>query len=268
VASDSRRYFGPSGRVDYRINQLRFRGEEISVEKPPGVRRILCLGDSFTFGEGVREEDAWPQRLGRLAGPGTQVINAGVQGYSLDDEATHLFLYGRKLMPDVVVIGFFMNDAMTFEATVSGETNMTEATELSPLSRLSALWRLRERRRSDARRTSLYLTDLRTSFSDQRWRDTRARLRNLRTLADHDGFRIVAMIFPLLHQLQEYPLEPEREEVRKGFVDAGIAVVDLLDSYRAYKAPDLWVHVVDPHPNEIAHAMAAERIAQSLQIAR
>jgi hypothetical protein len=250
VATDRRGYFGKDGRIDYRINELGFRGEEIDFDKPPGIRRILCLGDSFTFGEGVREENAWPQRLGRAAGPGFEVINAGVQGYSLDHEATLLFLYVRKMKPDIVVIGFFMNDAMPFQETVADHMLMTETSpSLSPMSRISALWRLLEQRQVEARQARGYLEALHTSFSSQAWADTRARIIKLRELADHDGFKIVAIVFPLLYNLQDYPLERERREVVKAFEDAGIEVEDLLDAYRNYQASDLWVHPRGP-PSE------------------
>jgi hypothetical protein len=52
ASADRRGYFTPQSRIDYRINNLGFRGGDISIEKPRGVRRILCLGDSITFGEG------------------------------------------------------------------------------------------------------------------------------------------------------------------------------------------------------------------------
>jgi hypothetical protein len=268
VRSDRRGYFGADGRVDYRINQLGLRGKEIPFEKPPGVRRILCVGDSVTFGEGVREEDTWPERLGRLLGPGTQILNAGVQGYDLDHEGLYLHLYGRQLKPDVVVLGFFLNDAMPPRETVAHHQLLTDtASELAGLSRVSASWRFLARRRFAARQTSRYLGDLRRSFSSQGWREARARIPRLRRMADQDGFRIVAVIFPLLYKLDDYPLEPEHLEVKSAFAAAGIEAVDLLDSFRGREAEDLWAHPVDPHPNEIAHGIAAERLAHLLAAA-
>ena len=84
-------------------------------------------------------------------------------------------------------------------------------------------------------------------------------------MADHDGFRLVAVIFPLLYGLDgDYPLEREHVEVEKAFADAGIEVVELLQTFRGHDASDLWTHVTDPHPNATAHAMAAERIARAL----
>lgn len=260
VAADRRRYFGGDGRVEYRINNLGFRGEDITVEKPPATRRILCLGDSFTFGEGVREEDAWPQRLGRLLGPGNQVVNAGVQGHDFDSEAVLLLVHGRQLQPDVVVIGFFMNDAMPLAETVAHHQPAPVDHARSALGRVSALWGMLEQRQAAASRTARYLGDLRASFRTERWRDSRGRMAKLRVLADRDGFGLVAVIFPLLHDLRDYALAREHEEVRSAFAVAGIESVDMLDVFRGYDAEDLWVHPVDPHPNEVAHGLAAERV--------
>ena len=41
------------GRFEYRINSKGFRGEETPYEKPPGVYRIVLIGDSNAFGYGV-----------------------------------------------------------------------------------------------------------------------------------------------------------------------------------------------------------------------
>ena len=258
-------HLGPDGRVDYRISSRGFRGVDVPDEVPPGVRRILCLGDSFTFGEGVRENDAWPLQLERLL-PGTQVINAGIQGSDLDREGLLLFLYGRRFKPAVVVIGFFMNDAMPFGRTVEHRALLTEpADDLSWLARRSALWGFFERRRIAAERTARYLEELRDSFNGDRWKAMSARIPRFREMADHDGFTILTVVFPLLYKLgDDYPLQREQAAVVKAFRDAGIETIDLRESYRAYDAEALWVHPLDPHPNPLAHRIAAEQVARAL----
>jgi hypothetical protein len=266
TATDRSGYFGAEGRVEYRINNLGFRGPDIAFEKPANVRRILCLGDSFTFGEGVRESDAWPRQLETLLGANTQVINAGIQGYDLDSEGLLLLLHGRPLKPDVVIIGFFMNDAMPFGETAAHHVAVTETpAALSWLGRRSALWGFFERRHLAALETDRYLESLRASFKSEGWREAKGRIPRLRQMADHDGFTIVVVIFPLLYNLEDgYPLEREHAEVRRAFGDAGIDVVDLLEPYRRYRAENLWAHPVDPHPNRLAHQLAAESVARFL----
>src|SRR5206468_2370099 len=50
--TDPRGYFDPDKTVPVSINSLGMRGSEVSEIKPPGVFRVLGVGDSFTFGEG------------------------------------------------------------------------------------------------------------------------------------------------------------------------------------------------------------------------
>ena len=77
---------------------------------------ILAVGDSFTFGPYVPNEDTWPAQLERLLDIdlGTrstaQVLNAGVSGYTIVDEYHYLYERGVKLEPDLVIIAFFPND--------------------------------------------------------------------------------------------------------------------------------------------------------------
>src|SRR5687767_10218479 len=95
-ATNPRGYFDPDGGVPMTINSLGLRGGEVSRDKPPGTYRILGLGDSFTMGYGVRNEDVFLHRLQaglNAAPPGSsryEVLNAGVGGYNTRDEVVYL----------------------------------------------------------------------------------------------------------------------------------------------------------------------------------
>jgi len=82
---------------------------EHTLEKPAGVARIVVLGDSFTFGEDVGDDEAWPRRLEELM-PGTEVLNLGVHGYGHDQMLLYLKEEGLRYHPDVVVVGFLPDD--------------------------------------------------------------------------------------------------------------------------------------------------------------
>lgn len=100
---------------EYRINSHGFRDREFSVAKPPGTFRIVCLGNSCTFGWGVRQEETYPKVLEKilsdsLPGRKVEVINAGVTGYS---SLQGLRLFEReilKLQPDLVTVCYGWND--------------------------------------------------------------------------------------------------------------------------------------------------------------
>lgn len=99
----------------YVINSLGLREKEISRDKPAGTHRILMLGDSFTEGNGVDQNDTFSSRLQVLldqAGPGKrwQVINAGVGSYSPLLEYLYLKDRGLDLRPDLVILNFDLSD--------------------------------------------------------------------------------------------------------------------------------------------------------------
>ena len=55
--TDPRNYFDEGATLAYRTNSLGFRGPDVTARKPAGITRIIGLGDSFTFGTGVRNGD-------------------------------------------------------------------------------------------------------------------------------------------------------------------------------------------------------------------
>ncbi len=91
-----------------RIGATGFR-TDFDVAKPAGVRRIVCLGDSNTFGFHVPADAAWPAALGRELRPSQdgrrwEALNLGVPGYTSWQERRWLETEGAALAPDVVVI--------------------------------------------------------------------------------------------------------------------------------------------------------------------
>lgn len=84
---------------------------EHAVLKPAGARRIVVLGDSFTWGLGVRDEETWPAVLQSLQ-DGVEVINLGVIGYGTDQQYLRLCEEGLRYEPDLVILGFFGPDAV------------------------------------------------------------------------------------------------------------------------------------------------------------
>lgn len=98
-----------------RINSLGFRGGEIDRAPAEGVFRILCVGDSFTYGMGVGEEEAWPAALGRVLEPPpgfdrVEVINTGVPGYNLWQGIEVIRTWTPELKPHRIVFALVTND--------------------------------------------------------------------------------------------------------------------------------------------------------------
>jgi len=98
------------------INNLGFRDDkDYAIEKGPNVFRILVLGDSVTYGYGVKFKETWPylfQKHLRKWKPDTdwQVWNLGVPAYEMDSELRTLEDIGPIYKPDLVIVGFYEND--------------------------------------------------------------------------------------------------------------------------------------------------------------
>ncbi len=97
-----------------RINSLGLRGPETTLEPAPGVFRVLCLGDSTTFGFYVEEDETLPQQLQRELRAGgaesVEVVNGGCGGWSISDEADFYGERAHKLKPRLVLLTFCSND--------------------------------------------------------------------------------------------------------------------------------------------------------------
>jgi lysophospholipase L1-like esterase len=92
-----------------------FRNAEVSAEPAPGVYRIVCVGDSMTFGMGVDDDVAWPQFLARELSPPpgfsrVEVVNTGVCGYDLEEYCAVIGLKALALHPALILIGLVDND--------------------------------------------------------------------------------------------------------------------------------------------------------------
>jgi hypothetical protein len=106
-----------STKIDRRpvhVNSRGTRGPEFAVPKPPGTYRILSLGDSKTFGWGLREEETYSKRMERLlqdqadragARQHIEVINGGVIAWSYPQMHHYLREYGMTFQPDMVILG-------------------------------------------------------------------------------------------------------------------------------------------------------------------
>ena len=97
----------PWSPVAENLNENGFRGRRIEVQKRPGVIRIICVGDSTTFGLGVDVKETYSHVLEQSLisrGLNAEVFNAGIPGTNLWQQ---LLLFERRLLkykPDLVIL--------------------------------------------------------------------------------------------------------------------------------------------------------------------
>ena len=102
--------------VKVTINSRGWRDDEHSLEKPPGVTRIMVVGDSVVFGYGVQADEMFPKVLERglnRQGPGRyQVVSLGGAGGNTYSQRRIIKDNVRLYDPDLVILAFNLNDIL------------------------------------------------------------------------------------------------------------------------------------------------------------
>jgi hypothetical protein len=96
----------------YSTNAYGFRGDVNLVKKPADTERLALLGDSFTFGLGVNDDETFAVGLSRLD-QGREYLNLGFPGYSTDQEYLYIEQFHRTFNIDhIVLIIYLGNDLL------------------------------------------------------------------------------------------------------------------------------------------------------------
>ena len=254
------------------INPRGYRDHARAMPKPAGVRRVLSLGDSFAWGASVEFEDAYPQRLERALtrrrGQTWEVVNLARPGMAAVDHAAQLAAEGDAYAPDVVLLGYVLNDSQD-AAAAEAQRAQDWVKNPPPTPGRSAvltlirtrLWATAENRRRVAGYRSMYADDA------PGWIAARQSLKMMGAWCRQRGVPFVVAIFPLFgNPLDDsYPFAEAHARVAQAAAEAGARVVDLLPAYRGLRWDVLVVDGTDDeHPNEIAHRIAAGVILRAL----
>ena len=214
---------------DYNRDGMRDR--EHALAGPPGVRRVMILGDSVTLGYGLRPEQAYPQVLQDLLdarGQPAEVFNVAFSGWSTRQERIAYERIGRRYHPDDVVVAICLNDIPEIHNNLARPPRVLQA-----LHARSAL----VRRLVGAQRREIHdVEELFTVPESPNVRDAFARffeeLRRLRGEVEADGARLSLAVLPFRMQLAS--ADPPRVQERIAAFGAadGIPVLDLLPVLR------------------------------------
>lgn len=251
--------------------------------KPRGAFRVVCAGDSVTFGYRVprvyqrRENDleqmAYPRRLEhalRVANPGrhVEVVALAVPGYSSHQGLLWLGRDLARLQPDLVTLCFGWNDIDRRTGTdrqgMPGGSLQVGARRLVARSQAlmhAGVW-LREQqpRFAAGRPTAPVMRVPRSEFVEN--------MLGMARLAREAGAK-VALVAPVYGNPVPHPPEGDdiaghREALRAAAAGTGIPFLEVPElTEKAYpgNAPLFEEHI---HPNHRGHRLLAERLARFL----
>ncbi len=256
--------------MDCAINSLGMRGQEVEARKTSETMRIVAIGDSVTFGWNVSAHAAWPMQLEstltvRMDPRRVQVLDCAVSGYNTHDEAIAFEARAKQLRPDIVVLGYFLNDP--------------ELAPMAPLQRYfehPSWWQQFNLLRLFA--SALYANDVRRFGGGDYYRYLHAKegpcwpreleaIDRMRDVARAQVPHTLVVIFPAFPregEWSDYPWRDLHAQVAEAWTDRGLDVLDLLTMFERSGSPPRELTVDTEHPNPRGHELAAKAIADEL----
>ena len=205
--------------------------------KPPGVHRIVCLGDSVTLGFQVRPHESYPQVLESFLqqmGLEVEVFNVAISGWSTLQEVAAYRVLARPYQPDHVFLGFCLNDVAEMHNNLSRPPSTVVAWLVRHSALLSLLVDAQGRQIHNV--VELFRTPEEPAVT-LGWQRVFAELDVLQQETARDGCALSVLIFPFRFQLDEGAPEPvAQRELFEHCYEQGIPCLDLLPALRGVGA--------------------------------
>ncbi len=257
--------------------KIKFRNQKYSSVKPDDHRRVLVLGDSFTFGAGIKDPEKTfsailEKRLNCvLAIPQikhVEVYNGGIAA-SLTGEWVELWktIY-PDYKPDYLLIVFFLRDGTRTGSIPAFFEVIRDDLVLKNIKssayQYSYLFRFLKDRFDKKKVAEKYTHSFIQSYfgnakETEEWRIAQSNILLLRDMAHSKSIPVGFVIFPILADLkQPYVFQPIVDLLEKFAIENKLPVHNLLPAFIGKKESELWVSPYNQHPSEIAHVIAAE----------
>lgn len=237
------------------INSDGHRDKEYPIEKGDKYR-ILFLGDSLTFGWGVKQEETFATLIEENLNSDspTEVINFGTGNYNTEQEVNLFLEKGLKYNPDKVVLFYFINDA-EITPEKSGLWFLGYSQFISFYwSRINSLLNnFLPSKSFQEYYESLYDED------QQGWINARKAIIQLRDICESRGIDFQVVLLPELHDINNEIFANVYNNLALFLADNNIDYLNLAKLFEGHPNQiELWVSYDDAHPNNIAHREIAE----------
>ena len=260
---------------DYTINSDGYRGKDIPHKKGNNIKRILFLGDSYTFGWGINDDETYPAQLEvilneRNLNTIVESVNLGVPGYNTVQEYGVLIDKADLYDPDIIVLGYIMNDA---EPQFSVIEDPEKAYKYANSWLLECMmWHLN--RILFSKRPLFNAKIQRHNFNyvegfqpnSLKWKESKEALRKISLFCKSRKIPVLVAIFPDFTRNFDsfYPFKTIHEQVSLWCSELAIDEVDLYQYVDGLNHKDFWIEG-EGHPNAKEHKRIAEILSVYIQ---
>jgi len=264
---------GITGTEEVRINNLGLRDSlDYSATKPSNCYRILGIGDSMTFGKGVKEEETYlgvlEKRLKQRAGNRCiEVLNAGMPNTNFYIQWLHFVRHWWSFQPDHVLWGFFVyNDTQLQGEEEPYSMGWMEFVDKYSWLKGSALIRWAYYRAFFTMGARGMDEGLPRFYDPEYagWKQFRKTVKKLRGFSNTEGIEVTFALIPMPVGYDEYPHSEYHTRLTKVLQEEEFKVLDLIYGLESIKARRHWVHPSDGHPDAFLHKQMAIYLEQHL----
>lgn len=257
-----------------KINKLGYRGYIPPFEKPDGTFRIVALGDSLTFGNGIeKEQDRFPDLMAKMIsgrlGIKVEAVNLGLQACNTIEERKAFQDIGIKFQPDAVVIGYTNNDPESYmqRLDITGRSRGSGFVQMLTMELYLAdfIYRLYSQS-GNINRHREYLHYI-NSQNASNMPEFKQALKGIRDDCASANVGLAFVLFPTLYGLDapSYEFQYANDMITSELDSLGIPYFDLLPLLLGRNAQELWVSRYDSHPDEMVHEMAAKGLLELVE---
>lgn len=261
--------------VLHRTNSRGARGPEYSDRPAPGTFRIVVVGDSYTMGQGVEEQDSYAavaESLLNERGDGRryEVINGGVAGFAIRHSMRRLERLDRPYEPHLLVYGFTPNDILGDDYREASPADQDAARALirrfeeAPIALLRLVWpRLVLAKSAWRPIPGTYEHVLEQNYFENpaAWLQITDGLDQLAKLAKSRGVCGLVFVHTRINQLWFHPFTRIYRRVAEAARERGLFAEVSLPLFRGQDATKLRLSALDTHPNAEGHRLHGEALA-------
>lgn len=252
-----------------RVNNVGFRDRDVP---PKSTKyRIVVVGDSFTWGQGVEEKDRFSDLIEQALGSGYEVFNFGRPGNNMP-EHLQVLTQALDVHPDFVLLQLYINDWETASMVRPAPPKLLPASVDRYLETRSIVYDLL-RDETISLLENAGVVESYVSYMNQNLRNPDLPNAKLaygqlgefidRARAARVGVGVV--LFPAPDALgprgRDYPFRYLHEGTARLCGEKHVPFLDLLPLYSTIDDPKtLWVSPFDAHPNAMSNHLAADAI--------